>query len=53
MAATETVLAGLARLGKTGLEGLETPENRPSEQDAALFSALLEESGGGKTAPQD
>ncbi|NBX40786.1 MAG: hypothetical protein EBR15_05095, partial [Gammaproteobacteria bacterium] len=47
------MLAGLARLGKTGLEGLETPENRPSEQDAALFSALLEESGGGKTAPQD
>jgi flagellar hook-length control protein FliK len=53
MAATETVLASLARLGKTGLEGLETPESRPSEQDSALFSALLEESGGGKPAPKD
>ncbi|NDD75605.1 MAG: flagellar hook-length control protein FliK, partial [Gammaproteobacteria bacterium] len=53
MAATEQVLSTLARLGNLGLGGVETPENRPSEQDSSLFSALLEESGGGNRSPED
>lgn len=53
MAATEQVLSTLARLGNLGLGGVETPENRPSEQDSSLFSALLEESGGGNRSPDE
>jgi len=53
MAATEQVLSTLARLGNLGLGGVETPENRPSEQDSSLFSALLEESGGGNRSPEE
>lgn len=53
MAATEQVLSSLARLGNIGLGGVDSPENRPSEQDSALFSALLEESGSGNRPPEE